>query len=685
MAPKKGKRPHAGPKTARMRATTAQKTMRSVATAESLNTEIAASNHGFTMRDEARNTTSHQLLLGTSLRTKPVNFVSAGYIEPLKQPELLPASPTLVGMDTAEEIQLQLNEIQEATVDAVREKSKPLGINVQQSEPSRNDSTHDETDPVAKTDGNVEATEQLFFFDVARDENVVGTDQPPVPISNRQPLADHSDSSEEIILFRGRTTHVQPTVQPVCEPRNHATNTTRQPMVGSTGTAAASTSTKVAIAARPTSAQGGRPMSAFKRKNPKRDSQRDSKRAQKYMEDDDEDEILADYIANLADDSDGDDILTSHLRTFANRRDLGGNENSVNFGDESDDVDAISETGGSNASDDSDENEQLDIDEEDIDDETLARLFAKQEELGMGSNELVLFSEEAAFNVQKAKNKKRAGRTEGFPNATAVADAFDGLELSDGWANPGFIPPGRNRRNKQPPNFNVSDSGIELVLKTAWQKDRERKKQRKLEREELRAQGLLGKRANPDDLRVRYLTGMTLDDIKTELVAFLLTTEESLQFPPMDKQARKVLHELANKFKIKSQSTGKGDQRRPILYRTKATLRYNGHRSEEVVTHVDQAAVRINRKYFHRVDAKGKPSYKTPSGGGGGRSGHQAVTVREGEIVGASAPELGQENKGRAMLEKMGWSKGMGLGSLDNKGILEPVKQVVKRSKAGLG
>lgn len=59
--------------------------------------------------------------------------------------------------------------------------------------------------------------------------------------------------------------------------------------------------------------------------------------------------------------------------------------------------------------------------------------------------------------------------------------------------------------------------------------------------------------------------------------------------------------------------------------------------------------------------------------------------LREGEIVGASVPELGQANKGRAMLEKMGWSKGMGLGTLENKGILEPVAQVMKRSKAGLG
>jgi hypothetical protein len=32
----------------------------------------------------------------------------------------------------------------------------------------------------------------------------------------------------------------------------------------------------------------------------------------------------------------------------------------------------------------------------------------------------------------------------------------------------------------------------------------------------------------------------------------------------------------------------------------------------------------------------------------------------------------------------MGWSKGMGLGALDNKGILQPITHTVKMSKAGL-
>lgn len=37
------------------------------------------------------------------------------------------------------------------------------------------------------------------------------------------------------------------------------------------------------------------------------------------------------------------------------------------------------------------------------------------------------------------------------------------------------------------------------------------------------------------------------------------------------------------------------------------------------------------------------------------------------------------------MLEKMGWSKGMALGTEENKGIMVPITQVVRKSKAGLG
>lgn len=143
----------------------------------------------------------------------------------------------------------------------------------------------------------------------------------------------------------------------------------------------------------------------------------------------------------------------------------------------------------------------------------------------------------------------------------------------------------------------------------------------------------------------------------------------------MDKTARKILHEVAAKFKVKSQSTGSGNQRRPTLIRTKYTASYQ----EE---HLEIAISQLGRGHFKRLDLKGKGKAMQKKSRGGGNS---AVTYQEGEVVGASAPELGLENKGRTMLEKMGWSSGMGLGSLDNTGILQPVAHVVKRTKAGLG
>lgn len=88
---------------------------------------------------------------------------------------------------------------------------------------------------------------------------------------------------------------------------------------------------------------------------------------------------------------------------------------------------------------------------------------------------------------------------------------------------------------------------------------------------------------------------------------------------------------------------------------------------------------RAGRKHFPRMDKKG--SYVN---GGASRGAGAAATVRDGDVVGGAAPEIGVSNRGRTMLEKMGWSSGMALG-LDNKGITQPIEHIVKKSKAGLG
>lgn len=150
-----------------------------------------------------------------------------------------------------------------------------------------------------------------------------------------------------------------------------------------------------------------------------------------------------------------------------------------------------------------------------------------------------------------------------------------------------------------------------------------------------------------------------------------------LALPPMGKADRKLVHEIANAFHLKSKSAGDGNNRYPILTRTKNTIKY-------VAQTYASVEAKLTRRYLPRGDKK--------LGGGGGapkRSGrggnHAAVSYQDGDIVGGSAPELAADNRGRAMLEKMGWSTGTALGALNNKGIMQPVTHVVKTTKAGLG
>ena len=147
----------------------------------------------------------------------------------------------------------------------------------------------------------------------------------------------------------------------------------------------------------------------------------------------------------------------------------------------------------------------------------------------------------------------------------------------------------------------------------------------------------------------------------------------------MSDRDRKMVHEIANVFKLTSKSFGRDFNRFPVLYRTSQSLAFDESR--------------LNRKMLRVFAGKRQPltpkvTKECMAFAGAARRGGIAkahVSYRDGDVVGASAPELGQENRGRAMLEKMGWSTGTALGALNNKGIMEPVAHVVKNSKAGLG
>ncbi|KAK9456850.1 hypothetical protein V1511DRAFT_495485 [Dipodascopsis uninucleata] len=238
--------------------------------------------------------------------------------------------------------------------------------------------------------------------------------------------------------------------------------------------------------------------------------------------------------------------------------------------------------------------------------------------------------------------------------------------------------PVTNSRNKNAaPQFNDVDSDLKQVLKDQWLKDKQRKKAQKKEREQLRNEGLLGKKARKSgkaDLKAKYKSGMRISEVRREIESFLSDAgKSSLPLPPMDKSNRKASHILAANYGLKSKSIGEGKDRFTILYKSTRTSDFK----------LDYRKIKsIEDRILRRMDNKSGKQYNNVAKSGGGKA---QVKLREGDIVGNNAPEIGSENFGRRLLERMGWKSGTGLGVKGNVGMAVPIMATVKTSKAGLG
>ena len=318
-------------------------------------------------------------------------------------------------------------------------------------------------------------------------------------------------------------------------------------------------------------------------------------------------------------------------------------------------------------------------------DKQIARLLRKQEDFGMGSDDLLLFDgaedgglSGAPFASGSHLHKpglKRKGQKSAFVPKTDSCRASD-KEYTDDFDLMDHEQPSHRikpKKRRSQVNFELSDSELEKTLRKAWENDRSKKRARRQEREELRAQGLLGrKKPKKPNMKDKYVNGITIEQMKGEIKQFLETSSaESLSLPPMDANARKIVHEVSHRHSLKSKSIGSGSSRFPVLYKTSRTREFD-----------ETAFANIRRKFAPRLGYRKRHVPPTVATRGGAEPG---ASYQDGEVVGAFAPELGEENKGRAMLEKMGWSKGSALGASNNKGISIPVAQIIKTTRAGLG
>jgi hypothetical protein len=169
-------------------------------------------------------------------------------------------------------------------------------------------------------------------------------------------------------------------------------------------------------------------------------------------------------------------------------------------------------------------------------DEMIAKRLEKQMELGIDSNELLLLNgEETDEDYMKPKRSgppkqhmrtSKRGRSGNFMSASEIADAYDGFDVMD------FERPSLQKKSKGqqgvPDFFGAIDSETEAVLRATWSKDRKKKSEKKRERQELRAAGVLGfSKTGKIDLNLKYPNGISMKEVKHEITVFIASELKS--------------------------------------------------------------------------------------------------------------------------------------------------------------
>ncbi|KAL1899673.1 squalene synthetase-like protein [Ceratocystis pirilliformis] len=270
-------------------------------------------------------------------------------------------------------------------------------------------------------------------------------------------------------------------------------------------------------------------------------------------------------------------------------------------------------------------------------------------------------------NNDEDKDDNKVNNPRGFDEMSQNDDFFN-QDIISVFPNHIIKRKGKGSINSMPFLDPSLDPDIKDILIKSINSNRAKKTARKKQRELLRAQGQLGK-ITSNDLSVKYPSGMQFEEIASEFWEFLSSDNEQFTLLPMAPSFRKGIHDIAHKLGLVSKSTGKGNSRRPVLYK-KGNPVY-------IRSRFDQIMLLAGKRHFKVKSASMKGAVFSGSS--------RQTRYQEGEIIGGSLPELGNDNRGHTLLQKMGWSRGTALGAIENKGIMEPVMQKMKNTKAGLG
>ncbi|ORY84441.1 hypothetical protein BCR37DRAFT_378465 [Protomyces lactucae-debilis] len=340
-------------------------------------------------------------------------------------------------------------------------------------------------------------------------------------------------------------------------------------------------------------------------------------------------------------------------------------------------------------------NTAMDSDEEDDEDN-------QEDSLDEDELEAPLDAEENMFTLNY--NKSSRNRYNDFASDALFHDDFNVYDYNsagedDAESLPDLPASGARRRdlNQFVQDMDLSDEELEATLIAQWKADKASKKSRKRDRQQQHAEGLVGKRAKRARAAHAANAGHgSLSEYHTIIKHFVSHADyvgvEQLPLPAMDRSIRRAVHIIAQHgYNLQTKSQGSGKRRYPVLYKTKHSSSAKNLPDavfiEEVMVQAQKTigyTSSTKRRDPMQIKTKGKG--KIPGGGGISRAaGAGAGKLRDGDIVGVDAPEIALSNRGRAMLEKLGWSHGTGLGVVGNIGISIPLTATVKNTRVGLG
>lgn len=220
----------------------------------------------------------------------------------------------------------------------------------------------------------------------------------------------------------------------------------------------------------------------------------------------------------------------------------------------------------------------------------------------------------------------------------------------------------------------IADDDLRQSLADQYQAQKRNRKDKRKERES----NIAHEHYTSKDLSEKYPYTFHVKDFRHEFEEFLMDSKRNaLTFPPLDPHGNKVVMKFAFLYNMKSRKFGKGRQQHVVAVKNKRTF-------HSLPDYHSVGLLCKQRPIFNRTDQKRpRVEIEAEEAKSSRRGKPSKAHVKEGDIVGADAPEIATDNIGRRLLEKLGWKSGQGLGA-DNRGIPEPVIAKVKKTKLGL-